>query len=150
MLDKGVETLDPPRLSDQLCFAAYAAAHAFGKAYREVLDPLGLTYPQYLVLLVLWEDGEMAVKDIGRRLHLDTGTLTPLLKRMEAAGLVRRKRSLDDERQVRVSVTGKGRDLKKPVADACEHVACTLELPPAKVEALRASLIEIVHSLGRR
>lgn len=149
MLDARPETLEPPRLSDQLCFAAYAASHAFGKAYRAVLEPLGLTYPQYLVMLVLWEDGESTVKEIGRRLHLDTGTLTPLLKRMEAAGLVGRRRARDDERQVLVSVTAKGRDLQGPVAAARADVACSLDLPAGELVALRASLMRIVRTLGR-
>jgi len=80
----------PLRLDNQLCFAVYSTAHAFNRVYKPLLDKLGLTYPQYLVMLVLWEQDGVAVKEIGERLYLDSGTLTPLLKRMEAAGLVNR------------------------------------------------------------
>ena len=103
---------DPQRLDNQLCFAVYAAAHAFGRAYRSMLNHHDLTYPQYLVLLVLWEEEGLTVKDIGTKLFLDSGTLTPLLKRLEAAGQVRRVRDRADERQVSIFLTDKGRSLK--------------------------------------
>src|SRR5947209_18661544 len=91
---------DPPLLlANQLCFAVYSTAHAFNRFYKPLLDRLGLTYPQYLVMLVLWEEDGMSVKAIGERLFLDSGTLTPLLKRLEAAGLAKRTRSSEDERQ---------------------------------------------------
>ncbi|WP_277996241.1 MarR family transcriptional regulator [Methylobacterium sp. Leaf469] len=99
-------------LDGQLCFAVYAAAHAFGRAYRALLAAHDLTYPQYLVLLVLWEQEGVTVKEIGTRLFLDSGTLTPLLKRLEASGHVRRARDRADERQVSIFLTEKGRDLK--------------------------------------
>src|SRR5205807_9052080 len=88
------------RLDNQLCFAIYSTAHAFNRVYKPLLDKLGLTYPQYLVMLVLWERDGVSVKNIGERLFLDSGTLTPLLKRLEAAELIQRKRSTEDERQV--------------------------------------------------
>ncbi|GEP08399.1 MarR family winged helix-turn-helix transcriptional regulator [Methylobacterium gnaphalii] len=103
---------DPQRLDNQLCFAVYSAAHAFGRAYRAMLSHHDLTYPQYLVLLVLWEEEGLTVKDIGTKLFLDSGTLTPLLKRLEAAGQVRRVRDRADERQVSIFLTEKGRSLK--------------------------------------
>lgn len=99
------------KLSNQLCFAAYSLAHALNRAYKPLLEPFGLTYPQYLVMLVLWETDDLAVKEIGERLMLDSGTLTPLLKRLEAAGYVVRRRASHDERQVIVSLTEKGRAL---------------------------------------
>lgn len=99
-------------VDNQLCFAVYAAAHAFGRAYRALLSSHGLTYPQYLVLLVLWEQEGLTVKEIGTRLFLDSGTLTPLLKRLEAAGQVRRARDRVDERQVSIFLTAKGRSLQ--------------------------------------
>ena len=103
---------DPQLLNNQLCFAVYAAAHAFGRAYRNLLAHHELTYPQYLVLLVLWEEEGLSVKEIGSRLFLDSGTLTPLLKRLEASGHVRRARDRPDERQVSIFLTDKGRGLK--------------------------------------
>lgn len=96
----------------QLCFAVYSAAHAFGRAYRALLAAHDLTYPQYLVLLVLWEQEGLTVKEIGTRLFLDSGTLTPLLKRLETSGHVRRARDRADERQVSIFLTPKGRELQ--------------------------------------
>ena len=100
------------RLDNQICFAIYSAAHAFNRVYKPLLDRLGLTYPQYLVMLVLWEHDGVAVKEIGERLYLDSGTLTPLLKRLEQAGLIRRTRSTEDERQVLIDLTAQGQALK--------------------------------------
>lgn len=101
-------------LDDQLCFAIYAAEHAFSRAYKPLLDPLGLTYPQYLVLMVLWETDDQTVSSIGHRLMLESSTLTPLLKRMESQDLVTRVRDHEDERQVRVRLTAAGRKLAQP------------------------------------
>jgi DNA-binding MarR family transcriptional regulator len=100
------------QLSNQLCFAVYSTALAFNAVYKPLLDRLGLTYPQYLAMLVLWERDDVPVKEIGRLLHLDSGTLTPLLKRLEAAGLVTRTRSSADERQVHITLTVRGRKLR--------------------------------------
>ncbi|MGT2480129.1 MarR family winged helix-turn-helix transcriptional regulator [Methylobacterium oryzae CBMB20] len=104
------------RLDNQLCFAVYAAAHAFGRAYRNLLGRHELTYPQYLVLLVLWEQDGLSVKEIGNRLFLDSGTLTPLLKRLEASGRVRRARDRVDERQVSIFLTADGESLRDELA----------------------------------
>ncbi|MET7732858.1 MarR family transcriptional regulator [Streptomyces sp. NPDC005402] len=100
-------------LDDQLCFALYAAQRAVTAAYRPLLDELGLTYPQYLVLLVLWERGETTVKELATALRLDYGTVSPLLKRLEAAGLVRRERATADERSVLVACTGRAEELRE-------------------------------------
>ncbi|MFJ8947319.1 MarR family winged helix-turn-helix transcriptional regulator [Streptomyces sp. NPDC102395] len=100
------------QLDQQLCFALYAAQRAVTAAYRPLLDELGLTYPQYLVLLVLWERGEITVKELAEALRLDYGTVSPLLKRLESAGLVRRERSARDERSVLVACTGRGEELR--------------------------------------
>lgn len=105
--------VDWQRLDGQLCFALYSASLATTRLYKPLLEPLGLTYPQYLALLVLWEHGDQSVGALGERLFLDSGTLTPLLKRMEAAGWVRRERSADDERRVVVSLTPAGRGLRQ-------------------------------------
>jgi len=101
------------RLDDQLCFGLYSASRAVTSLYRVVLEDLGLTYPQYLVLLALWERDGRQVRELGADLHLDSGTLSPLLKRLEAAGLVRRERQADDERSVRVSLTEEGTALRE-------------------------------------
>ena len=103
-------------LDDQLCFALYAAQRAVTAAYRPLLDELGLTYPQYLVLLVLWERGETTVKELAGALRLDYGTVSPLLKRLESAGLVSRERAASDERSVRVACTGRAQDLRERAA----------------------------------
>lgn len=107
---------DPQILDNQLCFAVYAAAHAFGRTYRGLLGRYELTFPQYLVLLVLWEQEGLTVKEIGTRLFLDSGTLTPLLKRLEASGHVRRARDRADERLVSIFLTEKGRSLQGRMA----------------------------------
>ncbi|MGV8854491.1 MAG: MarR family winged helix-turn-helix transcriptional regulator [Devosia sp.] len=103
---------DPLKLDSMLCFAVYAAGHAFTRFYKPRLDELGLTYPQYLVFLVLWEGDGLTVKALGDKLFLDSGTITPMVKRLEARGLVRRQRDEEDERQVRIFLTPEGRALR--------------------------------------
>ena len=103
---------NPLLLDSQLCFALYSTSLAMNKVYRKLLRGLDLTYPQYLVMLVLWERDQVPVKEIGEKLFLDSGTLTPLLKRLEAAGLVKRTRSVDDERKVIVTLTAQGKGLR--------------------------------------
>ena len=118
---------DSLRLSDLLCFAVYSAGHAFGRAYKPHLERLGLTYPQYLAMLVLWESDDLSVKAIGERLGLDSGTLTPLPKRLEAAGLVTRRRDPADRRNVVVQRTVKGALYVERLGDLV--VAKAKELP---------------------
>src|SRR3569623_862049 len=113
MAKKSIAADQMLRLDNQICFAVYSAAHAFKRFYKPLLDRLGLTYPQYLVMLVLWERDDVPLKDIGEKLFLDSGTLTPLLKRLEAAHLVRRTRSSEDERQVLIALTAQGHALKE-------------------------------------
>lgn len=113
MARKPLAADQPLRLDNQICFAVYSAAHAFNRVYKPLLDRLGLTYPQYLVMLVLWERDGVPVKEIGERLFLDSGTLTPLLKRLEAAELVKRSRSTQDERQVLIALTSRGQALRE-------------------------------------
>lgn len=103
---------DPLKLDSMLCFAVYAAGHAFTRFYKPRLDAIGLTYPQYLVFLVLWEEEGLTVKALGEKLFLDSGTITPLLKRLEARGLLRRQRDAEDQRQVRIHLTPDGRGLR--------------------------------------
>src|SRR5579875_3340210 len=100
------------KLENQLCFTVYACSREIIRMYRPMLDKLGITYPQYLVLLVLWEMDELTVSQLGERLYLDSGTLTPLLKRMESMGLITRRRSETDERKVYIYLTEQGQDLK--------------------------------------
>src|SRR5262245_14520538 len=104
------------KLDQQFCFALYSTSLAMTKVYKPILSELGLTYPQYLVMLVLWEHGELAISELGARLTLDSGTLTPLLKRLESAGLVLRERDAKDERRVLVSLTESGRALRASAA----------------------------------
>jgi DNA-binding MarR family transcriptional regulator len=149
MPSKKPEPLSPEalRLSKQLCFATYAASHAFSRFYKPLLEPFGLTYPQYLVLLVLWEKNNLTVKEIGRRLYLDSGTLTPLLKRLEAAGIVQRLRDMNDERQVRISLTAEGHALQSPIADAYPNVVCGTGLDAKEFDSLREQLERMRQSL---
>ncbi len=126
-------------LDNQLCFALYSASLAMTKLYKPLLAELGLTYPQYLVMLVLWERDGLMVSELGERLFLDSGTLTPLLKRLEAAGLIARIRALDDERRVHVTLTVAGRKLKTRAA----------KVPASIVQAVQCPLPDIV-SLTRQ
>lgn len=139
---------DSLRLSNQLCFPVYAAANAVQKRYRQALAPLGLTYPQYLVMLVLWEVDDLSLGEIGSRLHLDSGTLTPLLKRMETAGLVVRARSEADERVVRIRLTEKGRALKAPAQAVPMEMAGAFGLQRDEAVSLKAGLEKLIAALN--
>ncbi|MEV0270976.1 MarR family transcriptional regulator [Hamadaea sp. NPDC050747] len=130
-------------LDNQVCFALYSASRAVTAVYRPILEPLGLTYPQYLVLLVLWENDPVTVKHLGEELMLDSGTLSPLLKRMIAAGLVTKERSSADERSVLVRLTPAGRDLRDRAAGVPAQVAAATGLTPARLRELRTTLREI-------
>jgi DNA-binding MarR family transcriptional regulator len=132
-------------LDQQLCFALYAAQRAVTAAYRPLLDDLGLTYPQYLVLLVLWERGETSVKELAAALRLDYGTVSPLLKRLESAGLVRRARSVRDERSVRVALTGRGEELRERAARVPGALLAATGLDAAQVARLRAELGQLAE-----
>lgn len=118
--------MDVPRLDEQLCFALYRASRAVVRAYADLLAPLGLTYPQYLTMLVLWETDGVPVKRLGERLVLDSATLTPLLKRLEQQGLVSRRRDVDDERVVRIHLTPAGRALQEKARDVPRALACKM------------------------
>jgi DNA-binding MarR family transcriptional regulator len=128
---------------DMLCFAVYSAAHAFNRAYRSLLSPHGLTYPQYLVLLLLWAEDGRTVSEIGAPLFLDSGTLTPLLRRLESAGHVRRQRDPRDERQVRLFLTAKGRDLQDVLADVPAAVGCAVGLGTEELRGLTDQIREL-------
>ncbi|MES1163154.1 MAG: MarR family transcriptional regulator [Rhizobacter sp.] len=135
------------RLDNQLCFALYSSSLVMTKLYKPVLASLGLTYPQYLALLVLWETDSLGVGELGDRLYLDSGTLTPLLKRMEAAGLLVRERAAEDERRVIVTLTSAGRALRRKAEDVPMQVACAtgcrlddISALTTQLQALRASV----------
>ncbi|QLQ36998.1 MarR family winged helix-turn-helix transcriptional regulator [Micromonospora robiginosa] len=139
-------------LRRQVCFALYAASRALTDVYRPILDEHGLTYPQYLVLLVLWERGDDAptVSELGARLRLDSGTLSPLLKRLEAAGLVVRTRSAADERRVEVGLTDAGRALRERMEDVPLRVARSTGLTEAELVGLRDTLTRVTETIHRQ
>lgn len=116
------------RLENQVCFALYSASNAVTRAYRPLLEPLGLTYLQYMVMLLLWEHRSLNVKELGERLHLDSGTLTPLLKRLEGKQLVERRRGDSDERVRQISLTAEGAKLEEQAADVPAQLSCKLDL----------------------
>ncbi|MHC5795465.1 MarR family winged helix-turn-helix transcriptional regulator [Lacisediminihabitans sp. FW035] len=132
-----------PMLDEQICFALYSASRAITARYRELLAPLGVTYPQYLVLLVLWESDAITVSELGERLHLDSGTLSPLLRRLEGAGLVSRARRSDDERSVVVTLTTDGDDLRMLAAGIPEQVCAATGFDVAQIGALQQAVTSL-------
>ncbi|MBN9585232.1 MAG: MarR family transcriptional regulator [Afipia sp. 62-7] len=137
------------KIDNFVCFALYSAGHAFTRLYKPLLEPLGLTYPQYLVMAVLWEKDDRPVGEIGEKLLLESSTLTPLLKRLEAAGLVRRTRDRDDERVVRIQLTPKGAALKEKAISIPQAIGCSTSLSIPEVmkltddiKALRKKLLD--------
>ena len=135
-------------LGNQLCFAVYSTAHAFTRLYKPFLDAVGLTYPQYLAMMVLWEKDDLAVKEIGALLHLDSGTLTPLLKRLEAAGLITRRRSAVDERQVRIGLTDQGRALRDKAKSIPASVFSACGRPLEDLLTLKSQLLSLRDGLN--
>lgn len=135
-------------LDRQLCFALYSASLAMTKAYKPLLDPLGLTYPQYLVMLVLWERDGVPVKDIGERLYLDSGTLTPLLKRLEQAGLIKRTRSSEDERQVLIDLTSQGQALKDKARAVPSSILAASQCSVAELTAVKNEITALRDRLN--
>jgi DNA-binding MarR family transcriptional regulator len=135
------------RLDRQICFSLHAASRAFNGVYRVILKDLGLTYPQYLVMLVLWEHGDLPVKKLGEHLRLDSGTLSPLIKRLEGAGLVRRERSTRDERSVEVRLTGEGTALRERALEVPRRIFASTGFDMEELGALRARLDELTTAL---
>ncbi|MDW4905262.1 MarR family transcriptional regulator [Streptomyces sp. ADMS] len=135
------------RLDQQICFSLNAASRAFNGVYRVVLKDLGLTYPQYLVMLVLWEHGRLPVKKVGEHLRLDSGTLSPLLKRLETAGLVRRERSARDERSVEVRATEQGMALRERALQVPRRIVAATSFDVDEIRALRTRLDELTTAL---
>jgi MarR family transcriptional regulator, organic hydroperoxide resistance regulator len=135
------------RLEQQVCFAIYSTMHAVNKAYMPLLEKVALTYPQYLAMLVLWESDDVTVKQLGERLFLDSGTLTPLLKRLEGMGLVDRTRDPRDERKVRLSLTVKGREIRRDALSIPGQIAAAMGRSADDLKAVRKELRRIRNSL---
>lgn len=131
------------QLDVQLCFALYSTSLAMTKLYKPLLAPLGLTYPQYLVMLVLWEHDGQGVSELGQRLSLDSGTLTPLLKRLETQGLIERHRNLLDERRVEIHLSADGRALRERAVPIPHELACASACQPQELQALTQRLHEL-------
>ena len=140
--------LNPLLLDNQLCFALYSSSHLLTKVYKPLLKELDLTYPQYLTMLALWEEDGVTVGTLGEKLYLDSGTLTPLLKRMEAAKLLKRQRSGADERQVFIHLTDKGRSLKRAAASIPARAAAATGLSIPEMIKLRKQLTKLQSSLA--
>ena len=138
------------KLDRQLCFPLYAAARNVTGLYTPWLKPLGLTYTQYIVFLVLWEKDGVSVTEIGEKLMLDNGTLSPLLKKMEQAGYVERRRSREDDRVVEITLTEAGRALQEKAKDIPGNVAGCIDLPPEKARALYALLYELIGNQRKK
>lgn len=137
----------PRDVADHLCFAVYSAGHAFNRVYKPVLDELKLTYPQYLVMIALWAQDNQTVGEIGGKLFLESSTLTPLLKRLEALGYLTRKRDPEDERQVRLRLTDKGSSLRKKARDVSACVSAATGLTLEDVIRLRGEIVALRDSL---
>ncbi|MGY1746853.1 MarR family winged helix-turn-helix transcriptional regulator [Blastococcus sp. SYSU D00695] len=135
-------------LEDQLCFALYAASRALTARYRPQLDEIGLTYPQYLVMMLLWEEDNQTVGQLGSRLNLDSGTLSPLLKRLTGAGLVSRHRRVEDERSVAIALTDAGRALRERGLAISQDMICALQLDADGFGALKTQLETLIERVG--
>jgi DNA-binding MarR family transcriptional regulator len=138
------------QLDNQLCFALYSATNSITRLYRSLLDDYDLTYPQYLVLLVLWEKDNVAIKEVMKRLKLDSGTLSPIIKRLQNAGLVEKVRSDKDERIVRLMLTDKSRQLEPAIAKVQEKVACQTGLSSSEFFELLDRLNQLASSLNQK
>ncbi len=137
----------PLLLDNQLCFGLYAAANAIIRAYRPMLSEIGVTYPQYLVLMALWAKDCRTVSELGRELMLDSGTLTPLLKRMESSGLINRRRRARDEREVEIALTEQGRGLRDTALDVRAEIVRQLTLCESDIGRLRSDLNRVLNAL---
>jgi DNA-binding MarR family transcriptional regulator len=143
------KSLDGRKLDDFLCFAVYAAGHAFNRVYKPLLDDLGLTYPQYLVMTALWEKDDQTVGDLGDQLSLEYSTLTPLLKRLEGLGMVSRRRDPADERQVRVRLTAQGAALQRRASSLPSCIQEASGLSEAELKRLKDDIARLRESLER-
>lgn len=140
--------MNPLALDEQLCFPFYAISREITRRYRPLLEPLGLTYPQYLVMLVVWEEEGQSLKAIGERLHLDSGTLTPLLKKLEAVDLLRRVRKPEDERHIQIFLTDDGRALRKQAETVPLDLIRTLDVDEEDLQVVKAALNRLVMKMS--
>jgi DNA-binding MarR family transcriptional regulator len=147
MSDQAAE-FDPLQLDLQLCFALYSASNLVTRLYRPLLEPLGLTYPQYLAMMALWERSPQTMGELSRRLRLDSGTLQPLFTRLETRGLVRRTRDAEDERRVLVDLTSEGRGLREQAAGVPGGAYCQLPLPHKDLVRLKSELQRLIDGLS--
>lgn len=138
------------KLDNQLCFALYACAKEVTRIYKPILDKFGITYTQYITLLVLWEQDNITVKELGEKLHLDSGTLTPLLKKLESAGIVQRIRDTHDERNVYVKLTDRGASMKDEALEIPSKVFCHTGIPMEEAIELREKLKILLNNLNER
>ena len=143
-MDKNSDTL---KLENQLCFPLYACSKEIVRRYKPYLDKIDLTYTQYITMMVMWEEKQINVKDLGEKLYLDSGTLTPLLKKLESKDYVKRERSKHDERNLIVTITEKGEALKSKAVDIPEKVSACITLSEEKAQALYSVLYEILDSM---
>jgi len=140
---------DPLLLDQQLCFALYSTSLAMTKVYKPLLEEVGLTYPQYLLMLVLWENDRLPLKELARRLHQDSGALTPVLKRLEAEGYVTRQRNVEDERNLSIELTAQGRTLREKAREINGTIGSYCALGDREMTALRESLTALRAKLER-
>ena len=150
MIDK--QTFDPLLLENQLCFPLYACARKIVAAYNPFLKELGLTYPQYITMMVLWENNKVAMRDLGKRLYLDSGTLTPVLKKLEAMGYLKRYRNPEDERILMVCITDEGKALRQEAENIPYQMGCLVNQKGAlfsgeEVGTLKEQLYQIINTL---
>ena len=138
---------DALKLESQLCFPLYAASREIIKKYTPLLNELDLTYTQYVAMMVMWEEKEINVKDLGEKLYLDSGTLTPLLKKLEAKGYINRERSKEDERSLIISITEKGDELRDNAIRIPQKVSACVNLDPKKAKALYSMLYELLDKM---
>lgn len=136
------------KLDNQFCFAFYVCSKEIIKKYKPLLDPLGLTYTNYITLLALWEKDNITVKELGKKLYLDSGTLTPLLKKLEVQGLIIRKRSVEDERNVYVILTKKGHNLKEKAANIPRELICSTNFDPHSAKELLTTLHQFMSQIN--
>ncbi|MCL1664688.1 MarR family transcriptional regulator [Elizabethkingia ursingii] len=144
-----MKNLQQLKLDNQICFPVYALSREIVGRYRPLLDQLDITYPQYLVLLVLWEHQEQSVSQLGEKLYLDSGTLTPLLKRLEQKNLVTRSRSKEDERIVKIKLTSEGENLQKKAADIPKQLFEDMKVPEEELKQLKTTIEKILTTLNQ-